>query len=187
MGKSEAAKVFKQKGCPVFDADAEAFRLLNEDAGAIAEVRSLFPDAVTGNKVNRESVAGHAFADPVALLALEAILHPKIQAAAMGFLDDMKTGQSPIVVLEIPLLFETNSQNACTAVAVVNAPEDIQERRVLARPGMTPERLDAIRSRQISPAEKVARADFVIDTATGKPDMVIQIEKILANLQGQSG
>ncbi len=186
MGKSEAAKIFKQKGCPVFDADAEAFRLLSEDPGAIAEVESLFPDAVAGGTVDRQRLAEYVFTDPVALLSLEATLHPKIQATAMAFLDEQKAKRAAVVVLEMPLLFETDSQTVCTAVAVVSAPEDVQEKRVLARPGMTAQRLEAIRARQISAADKIARADFVIDTTTGKPDTVRQIEEILATLQGHS-
>ena len=169
----------------MFDADAVALRLLTEDEAAIAEVASLFPDTVTGGVVDRVAVAKRVFEDSAALLSLEKMLHPRIQAEAAGFMDEMAAIQAPVAVLEMPLLFETGAQSMCTAVAVVNAPEEVQQQRVLARPGMTADRLDAIRARQTSAADKVARADFIIDTTTGIPDMVLQIETILATLQTQ--
>ena len=182
-GKSEAAKTFRFLGCPVFDADAEAHRLLADDPGAILDVAAMFPAAVTAGVVDRKEIAELAFAKSEALDGLEAVIHPKILASAERFIDQNRRRDVPLIVLELPLLFEAGMETLCTHIAVVTVSRDEQDRRVLERPGMTPARLEAIRARQMDPEEKKSRADFMIDSMTGGQDMVAQIEAIVAGLR----
>ena len=185
MGKSEAAKVFDDSGFSVFDADVVGHRLLETDAAVIAEVGALFPAAVSGDGLERSVIADRVFADVAALTALEEILHPRIHQAMADFLELSSAGRARLAVLELPLLFETGWDSLCDLVAVVTATEAIQKERVLSRPGMTAERLAAVRVRQMSNAEKRAKADFVINTSRGKPDMVRQIKEITASLHAR--
>jgi dephospho-CoA kinase len=184
-GKSEAAQAFRSLGCPVFDGDADSHRLLADDPGAIFDVAALVPSAVKNGVVDRAALAAQVFSDPEALTSLETILHPKIQASAMRFLDQHRAQGAKLVVLEIPLLYETGLESACGAVAVVTVSDDAQTSRVMARPGMTEARLMAIRARQMNPDEKAARADYILDSMTGKKDMVSQVETIVTSLTSQ--
>ncbi|MBT4710657.1 MAG: dephospho-CoA kinase [Alphaproteobacteria bacterium] len=181
-GKSEAAKAFRALGCPVFDGDAEAHRLLADDPSAIFDVAALVPSAVSDGVVDRRALADHVFASPELLMSLESVLHPKILASAMGFLDQQRAQGAALVVLEMPLLFETGIQSACSAVAVVTVSADVQDQRVMACPGMTAARLATIRARQLDPAEKAERADYILDSMTGKEDMVAQVNALVTAL-----
>jgi dephospho-CoA kinase len=181
-GKSEAANAFRSLGCAVFDGDAEAHRLLADDPSAIFDVTALVPSAVTDGVVDRPALAEHVFADPEALISLETVLHPKILASAMGFLDQQRAQGPRLVVLEMPLLFEGGFEAACRAVAVVTVSDEAQTQRVMARPGMTVARLAAIRARQLDLGEKAARADYILDSMTGKEDMVAQVNSIVTAL-----
>jgi len=185
-GKSEVAQTFRSLGCPVFDGDADSHGLLADNSSAIFDVAALVPSAVTNGVVDRAALAAHVFADREALIGLETILHPKIQASAMRFLDQHRAQGAGLVVLELPLLYETGFESACGAVAVVTVSDATQTQRVMARPGMTAARLAAIRARQMDSAEKAARADYILDSMTGKKDMVAQVEKIVTSLTSQS-
>jgi dephospho-CoA kinase len=185
-GKSEAAQAFRSLGCPVFDGDANSHRLLADDPSAIFYVAQLVPSAVTNGVVDRAALAAHVFSDPEALMGLETVLHPKIQVSAMRFLDQHQAQGADLVVLEMPLLYEAGLGSLCGAVAVVTVTDKAQTQRVMARPGMTAARLAAIRARQMDPAEKTARADYILDSMAGKKDMVAQVEKIVASLISQS-
>lgn len=162
MGKSTVAGMFERAGVPLFDADAEVRRLQAEDAGLIAAIGRRFPGTVADGKLDRDALSAQVLGDPAELEALEAIVHPAVQAARSRFIADH--GQAPALLFDIPLLFETGGESAFDKVIVVSAPPEVQRRRVLARPGMTADKLDAILARQMPDEEKRRRADFVIDT-----------------------
>ncbi len=163
MGKSTAARFFAEQGVPVHDADAVVHRLYAGEAAPAIE--AAFPGATTGGKVDRNRLAALVLDDPAALKRLEAIVHPLVQAAERALLADAEARGEKIAVLDIPLLFETGADQRVDAVVVVSAPAALQQSRVLGRPGMTMDKLDAILTRQMPDAEKRRRADFVVDTS----------------------
>jgi dephospho-CoA kinase len=163
MGKSTTAEMFADEGVPVWDADAAVHRLYAPGGAAIGPVRNLCPDCIADGAVDRTALKAWLGVDKGRLAQLEAVVHPLVAADRRDFLE--KT-DAPIVLLDIPLLYETKADAGCDAVVVVSAPEDIQRARVLARPGMTEAHLEAIRTRQMPDAKKRARADFVIETTT---------------------
>jgi len=144
MGKSTAADRLRRLGVPVHDADAEIHRLLREDRPAIAAVGAAFPGVIRNGRVDRAELGRRVFGDTAALARLESILHPRVRRATNRFLRRAAALRSPVVALDIPLLFETGGERRCHAVAVVSAPAQVQRDRVLSRPGMTPERLTQI-------------------------------------------
>lgn len=168
MGKSAAARSLRRLGVPVHDADATVHGLLGPGGAAVAEVARAFPGVVADGAVNRALLGRRVFDDPAALGRLEAILHPLVQRSEQRFLRGALARRKPIVVLDIPLLFETGGDRRCDAVIVVSAPHFVQEARVLRRKGMTAERLLAVRARQLPDAEKRRRADFVVPTGLDK-------------------
>lgn len=159
MGKSTTAQMFRDEGVPVWDADAAVHRLYAPGGAAVAAVGTLCPDAVIAGAVDRARLKEWLARDPARLAQLEAVVHPLVAADRAAFIAQ---ADAPLVVLDIPLLFETGAD--VDGVLVVSAPEDMQRARVLARPGMTEDHLEAILARQIPDAEKRARADFVIET-----------------------
>lgn len=183
MGKSTAAKMLRQLGLPVHDSDAAVHRLLGAGGAAVAEIESVFPGVVEGGAVNRAKLGARVFGDPPALRRLESILHPKVRQSSLRFLQEQARRRTPIVVLDIPLLFETEGGDICDAVVVVSAPRFVQTARVMARPGMTAERLEKIRAQQMPDLEKRQRADFVIKTGLGKGDTLRQLRSMLSRLQ----
>jgi len=164
MGKSTAAHALRGLGIPVHDADAEVHRLLREDAATIQAVEAAFPGVVRDGAVDRAALGRRVFGDPAALKQLETILHPRVGEAEKRFLQRARIARAPVVVLDIPLLFETGGDDRCDAVVVVSAPPFVQAGRVLHRPNMTRERLAAILARQMPDAQKRRRADFIIPT-----------------------
>jgi dephospho-CoA kinase len=180
MGKSTVARMFEQAGIPVFDADSEVRRLQSEDPELIAAIGVRFPETVAAGKLDREALAAHVLGRPQALAALEAIVHPAVQAARTRFVLDNR--EAPALLFDIPLLFETAGEEAFDKLIVVSAPADVQRARVLARPGMTAARLDAILARQMPDAEKRRRADFVIDTGGDLSTTEGQVAEVLACL-----
>ena len=162
MGKSTVAAMFERLGVPVFDADAVVRRLQGPGGALVPRIEAAFPGTTDRDGVKRGALGAQVFGDPAALARLEAIVHPAVRGARETFLLDHAGAR--LVVFDIPLLFEKESEGEVDAVLVVSAPEDVQRARVLARPGMTPERFAEILALQMADAEKRARADFVIDT-----------------------
>lgn len=178
MGKSTTAKFFAEEGVPLHDADAEVHRLYERDATPLIE--AAFPGTTVGGKVDRDKLAQRVLGDPVAIRKLEGIVHPLVRRAEEHFLAEAARKGASIVVLDIPLLFETGADRRCDAVVVVSAPADVQRARVFERPGMTEEKFDAILVKQMPDAEKRARADFLVDTSTGFSAARAQVREILA-------
>ncbi len=164
MGKSNAARLLRSMGVPVHDADAAVHRAMGPQGQAVPAVEAAFPGVVYDGAVDRAALGALVFADVDRLRRLEAILHPIVREAERRFLRRQRFLRRRLVVLDIPLLFETRAENRCDAVIVVSAPAFLQAQRVLSRPGMTPERLAAIRAQQLPDAEKRQRADVVIRT-----------------------
>ena len=168
MGKTTAARMLRRLGVPVHDADAEVHRLLGRGGAAVKAVEAAFPGVKSGKAIDRAALGKLVFGDPKALKRLEGILHPLVRQAERRFLADARRERRKLVVLDIPLLYETKGERRCDGVIVVSAPRAIQRARVLARPGMTKERLAAIEARQMPDREKRRRADIVIETGLGK-------------------
>ena len=177
MGKSTTAGFFAEAGVPVHDADAVVHRLYEGEAAAAIE--AAFPGATAGGKVDRVKLAARVLDDPAALRRLEAIVHPLVREAETRFLTDAQARGAKVVVLDIPLLLETAGHQRVDAVVVVSAPGDVQRQRVLERPGMTPEKLDALLARQMADSEKRRHADFVVDTSRGFEAARAQVKEIL--------
>lgn len=167
MGKSTAARMLRRMGIPVHDADASVHALMGPGGAAVPAVADAFPGVQSGDAIDRRALGRRVFGDDAALARLERILHPRVRAAEDGFLAAAGRRRCRLVVLDIPLLYETAGDRRVDGVVVVSAPRRIQELRVLARPGMTVERLDQIKARQVPDAEKRRRATWVIPTGLG--------------------
>ncbi|QOG07086.1 dephospho-CoA kinase [Aureimonas sp. OT7] len=180
MGKSTTAAMFEALGVPVYSADASVHRIY---AGPRAQrIDDAFPGTLRDGVIDRAALSQAVVGNPDALRTLEAIVHPLVREAEADFLDAARRNGHPLVVLDIPLLFETGREADMDAVLVVTAPEAVQRERVLARPGMTAQKLDAILARQIPDADKRAKADFVIDTASGLDAARTAVEAIVRHL-----
>ena len=180
MGKSATARMFEAEGAPVYDADAAVHELYGVGGAAVTPVAAAFPGVAPEGFIDRERLGAHVLNDREALKRLEAIVHPLVGAHRAAFFD--RVAHERVVVLDIPLLFETGGETRVDAVAVVSAPAEMQRTRVLDRAGMTAEKFDAILARQTPDAEKRARADFVIDTSQGFEQAHDQVRRVLADL-----
>ena len=180
MGKSTVAKMFEQAGVPLFDADAEVRRLQAAGGALVGAIGERFPGAVRDGAVDRDALSALVVGKPDELAALEAIVHPAVHEAREQFIADHPDAAA--LLFEIPLLFETGAAGEFDKVVVVSAPAEVQRQRVLSRPGMTAQKLDALLTRQIPDADKRARADFVIDTGGSLAETERQVEQILACL-----
>jgi dephospho-CoA kinase len=178
MGKSTTARFFAEEGVPVHDADAVVHRLYEGEAAAAIE--AAFPGTTAGGKVDRTRLAARVLGDVAALARLEAIVHPLVQDAERRLIAEARSRGEKVAVLDIPLLFESGADRRVDAVVVVSAPPDVQRARVLERPGMTMDKLEAILARQMPDPEKRARADFVVDTSQGFDAARAQVRAILA-------
>ena len=183
MGKSTTAAMFREAGIPVYDADAAVAELYLSGGAAVAPLEAAFPGVTRDGAVDREALRQRVLGDDEAMAKLNALVHPLLGQDRIGFFARAKASDADLVVLDIPLLFETGGQANMDAVVVVSAPADQQRARVLARPGMTPERLDAILARQTPDAEKRMRADFVVDTGQGVEFARAQVAQIIATLR----
>lgn len=183
MGKSAIAAMLRARGVPVFDADQEVHRLYEGDA--VPKVEAAFPGTTADGRVDRTRLAASLARDPARFRELEQIVHPLVRRAEQAFLDEITKWGGPIAVLEIPLLYETGLDAHVDQVVVVSAPPEVQRERVLARPGMTAARLDALLERQLPDAEKRRRADFVVDTGGTLADSEAQVDAILDALQSR--
>ena len=183
MGKSTTAAMFREAGLPVYDADAEVHAAYDIGGSAVEPVGAAFPGVVKAGRVDREALRNAVLGNPEALKRLNGIVHPLLGASRVRFFDAAKAAGTDLVVLDIPLLFETGGERNVEAVIVVTAPANVQRTRVLAREGMTPERLDAILAQQVPDAEKRARADYVVDTGKGLEHARAQVAEIIAALR----
>ena len=182
MGKSTTAKMFAEAGVPVHDSDEAVHRLY---AGAAAPlVEAAFPGTTVGGVVDRAKLGARVLGDAAALKRLEAIIHPLVRADADAFLARHRNAGESIAVLDIPLLFETGGRGRVDKVVVVTAPAEVQRQRVLARPGMSEEKLAAILAKQVPDEEKRRLADFVVDTSQGLDAARAQVKAIVAELIG---
>jgi dephospho-CoA kinase len=186
MGKSTTAALFQAEGAPVYDADDAVHALYAAGGAAAPLVAAAFPGVLTEGAVDRARLGARVLNDPEALKRLEAIVHPLVGAQRQAFFNEVSAAGETVVVLDVPLLFETGGDKAMDAVAVVSAPAEVQRQRVLARPGMTVEKFDAILDRQTPDADKRARADFVIDTGGGLEAARAQVHAVLAALADPS-
>jgi dephospho-CoA kinase len=180
MGKSTAAKFFAECGVPVHDSDAAVHALYEGEAATLIE--EAFPGSTCGGKVDRNKLAAMVVNDRAALSRLEAIIHPLVTASREKFLAQAQTQGTAVVVVDIPLLFETEAQSQCDAVVVVSAPAADQRRRALDRPGMSEEKFAALLEKQLPDAEKRRRADFVVDSSGGFDQTRAQIRDILRDV-----
>lgn len=180
MGKSTTARFFAEEGVPLHDADAAVHRLYEGEATPLIE--AAFPGTTSGGRVDRDKLAKKVLGDPAAIKKLEAIIHPLVGRAEARFLDEAARKDAAVVVLDIPLLFETGADRRCDAVVVVSAPADVQRARAFERPGMTEEKFQAILAKQMPDAEKRARADFVVDTSKGFDAARAQVREILGRI-----
>jgi dephospho-CoA kinase len=181
MGKSATAKMFAEEGVPVFDADAAVHRLYETEA--VTPVEGAFPGVSVDGRIDRERLARRVFNNPEALKKLESIVHPLVRVAQDRFRVENEKDGAPIIVLDIPLLFETGGERRVDAVVVVTAPADVQRARLLDRPGMTAEKIDGILGRQMADSEKRRRADFVVDTSRGFDAARADVRNILKQLR----
>lgn len=180
MGKSTTAKLFAEAGVPVYDADAAVHQLYEGEAAPAIE--AAFPGITANGKVDRSKLSARVVHDPAAIKQLEQIVHPMLGASRQKFFADAEAAKAPVVVLDIPLLFETGGEKRVDAVVVVSTSPEIQRERVLARGTMDEAKLDAIIAKQTPDAEKRKRADFVVDTSHGLEPVRAQITHILAEV-----
>ncbi|KZD25744.1 dephospho-CoA kinase [Tardiphaga robiniae] len=178
MGKSTTAKLFMEAGVPVYDADATVHMIYEGEAAPLIE--AAFPGTTVNGKVDRAKLSPLVVHDAAAMKRLEQIVHPLLGAYHRKFLDDAEKSGTPVAVVDVPLLYETGGEKRVDAVVVVSTNPEQQRERILAREGMTAEKLDAILARQLPDAEKRKRADFVVDTSNGLDPVREQIREILA-------
>jgi len=177
MGKSTTARFFAEAGVPVHDSDAAVHALYEGEAVPLIE--RAFPGTTAGGKVDRARLAAAVLGDDAALTRLEAIVHPLVAAARDRFLAEARTRGAPVVVLDVPLLFETRAERGCDAVVVVSAAPEMQRRRAFERPGMTEEKFAALIAKQMPDTEKRRRADFVVDSSRSFEHARAQVRDIL--------
>ena len=187
MGKSTAAGFFRYLGIPVHDSDAEVHKLLGPKGAAVAAVEAAFPWVMKDGAIDRPALGARVFGKPDELHKLERILHPLIGDSRDTFVRRQARRGAPVVVYDIPLLFEVGADALCDAVVVLSAPAYLQRQRVMRRPGMTKERFDAILERQMPDAQKRARADFVVPSGLGRAATLRHIRMIVAVAKLMSG
>jgi len=176
MGKSTTARLFAEAGVPVHDSDATVHKLYENEA--VAPIEAAFPGTTKDGKVDRAALGRRVLGDAAALKRLEQIVHPLVREASQRFLNEAEAAGAEVVVLDIPLLFESGGETRVDAVVVVSAPAEMQRARVLER-GVAAAQLDAMLARQIPDVEKRARADFVVDSSQGIEHARAQVNSIL--------
>jgi len=185
MGKSSAAAHFRRRGVPVFDADAYVHRLY--ESAAVPAIEAAFPGTTREGRVDRTLLAKEVAGQPERLRQLEAIVHPMVVEAEIAFLRDEEKKGARLVVLEIPLLFETGAGARVDVTIALSASDSVQRERVLERPGMTIEKFEALRARQATDAERRAQADYVVDSGTSLENLHAQLDRLIESLQTRDG
>lgn len=183
MGKSETARMFAARGIAVFDSDAAVHALYAKGGGAVAAIRAIAPSAVVEGSVDRRQLAILLQAQPSLLPQIESAVHPLVKDMQRRFLSDSEAAGAEIVILDIPLLFETGREKDVDVIIVVSADEQQQRERAMKRPGMTAQKLDFILSKQLPDPLKRARADYVIDTSAGLAETAGEVERVIAELR----
>jgi len=183
MGKSTAARMMRGLNVPVHDADATVHALLGPGGAAVAAVAAAFPNVIRDGAVDRKALGARVFGDDAALKRLEAILHPRVRAAERIFLRRQALARRRLVVLDVPLLFETGGERRCDLVLLVTAPAFLQAQRVLRRAGVTPERLARIRAKQMAEPEKRRRADLAVNTGLGMAPAYRRVRALVNRLR----
>ncbi len=183
MGKTEAARMLRRDGIPVFDSDAAVHRILADDREVVRTIAERFPECVKDGRVDRRCLGRHAFADPHVRVWLERLIHPRVRARTRRFLQAVGRQRRPVAVLDIPLLFETGGETRVDRVAVVSAPAFVQRARALSRPGMTAERFEGILASQTPDPVKRRRADFVLPSGAGRRTTLRAIRRMLRRLE----
>jgi len=187
MGKSEASRMFRRLGVPVYDADAAVHRIMAPGGSAVAPVDAAFPGVVKDGRIDRQALGQRVLGDQAALKRLEAIIHPRVRQEQVRFLHAAARRRAPVVVLDIPLLFETGGDARVDLALVVSAPPQVQALRVLRRPGMTVERLANTLKHQMPDRLKRRRADVVLPTGQGRRVTFDRIRALLCRLGGRRG
>lgn len=187
MGKSVAAAMLRRLGVPVHDADAAVHRALGPGGSAVPAIRVAFPEAVTEGAADRRKLGALVFDRPDRLRELEKIVHPLVRRSEQAFLQRCRARRTAIAAIDVPLLFETGGERRCAAAVLVSAPAEVQAWRVLARPGMTRERLAAVRAQQMSDGEKRRRADFIVPTGAGMRLTWTRLRRILRTMASAAG
>lgn len=183
MGKSETARMFAERGIPVFDSDAAVHALYAKGGEAVPAIAALAPDAIADGAVDRRKLATLVQADPALLPRIEAVVHPLVKERQKRFLAEAEVAGAELALLDIPLLFETKREREVDVVLVVSAGEALQRERAMKRPGMTDEKLAFILSRQVPDAEKRERAHHVIDTSVSLEDTARTVDRVIADLR----
>lgn len=186
MGKSTATATLRRLHVPVFDADAAVHRLQARNGGAVAPIGAAFPGCVVDGRVDREALRRAVLGNPAALRRLEQIVWPLVRAEERRFLALARRRGERVVVLDVPLLFENGGERRVDQVIVVSAPATVQRARVMRRPGMTEERLAAIRARQMPDREKRRRADHVVATGLCRHFAQAAIRRIVRKMRGSA-
>ncbi len=182
MGKTETGKIFSELGFPIYNADDVVHKLYEPGQKGAEKIKEVFPDSINSDgSVNRESLSVEVLGNVEKIRVLESIIHPLVGEDREIFFEE--NVDSPAVVLDIPLLFETGGEKFVDIVVVVDAPADIQEERVLSRPNMTKEKLEKIIAEQIPNDIKKEKADFVVDTSVSIEDAKLQVIKILKKIK----
>ncbi|HET7715444.1 MAG TPA: dephospho-CoA kinase [Bauldia sp.] len=185
MGKSTVSAMFADRGVAVFDADRTVHALYRGAAAPVVE--AAFPGTTVDGAVDRDRLRARVLGDERAMVMLEGLIHPLVKVEEVRFLTESRSAGRRVALLDIPLLFETKAEGEVNAVIVVSAPEAIQRERMMKRPGMTPERLEAMLARQVPDGEKRRRAHFVIDTGGALDETRTQVEEILRATSGMAG
>ena len=185
MGKSAAAERFASHGIPVFNADLCVHRLY--EGAAVPAIEAAFPSVARDGKIDRKLLSEKIAGSPERLRRLEAIVHPLVVAAEIDFLIEQENQGEKLAVLEIPLLFETGAERRVDVTVVLSAPAEVQRQRVLARPGMTVDKLEHLLARQLPDAERRARADYVVDSSESLEDMHRALDKLIESLHNREG
>jgi len=182
MGKTETAKMFKRLNIPVYNADAAVHELYAKTGAAVEPIGRLFPDVVNNGEISREKLSQKIIQDPGVVDIIEKIVHPLVRAKQNEFISQSQKDGAQLVILDIPLLFETGAEARVDKIIIVTAPAHIQRQRALARPGMTEEKFQLILSRQVPDAEKRAKADYIVETDKGLEQAFQQVRAIVDDL-----